>query len=274
MCLHFLLNFQPSDDVVSDEDIAEAKGMHFLELHKTKIDAGLHSVAPLDTLDSKLFGDNFTIFTLFVHARAMTAGPDTLIQRVVPEWKCRERFSKCFTELDFVGRDKGFFLLKDLSDALDSEVAHNDRQFEAFGVKFPTEDLSRWVIVLVLAILLYFYVTLRELSPKIKSTDPGLEVAWIGLYPSWFACLLLWTSALVVPGVAVITLGLTGARYQGPLSVAVRTNLWNICLWIALPGVSCCVLAAFSCLAARRLALIAASARKRGNRVRRMKYRE
>jgi hypothetical protein len=166
--------------------------------------------------------------------------------------------------LDRVARDKGIYALKDLSDSLDAEMAGNERQFEVFGIKFPIEDLSRWGIVLEIAILLYFCVHLRELSPKMTSADPGLDVAWVGLYSSWLASSLVWMSVLVLPGIAVILLGMAGARYQGPFSAAVRTNGWDLCMWIVCPSIVCCALASFSCLAARRLALMASHARSSG----------
>ncbi len=178
-----------------------------------------------------------------MHARELRIIENSkdLIEQAVPEWKCRDQFSRCFYDLDRVGRDKGAYSLKDLSDSLDSETARNERQFEVFGIKFPTEELSRWGIVSLIAILVYFCLHLRELSPKMTPTDAGLDVAWIGLYSSWFAYSLLWVSVLVVPGIAVILLGLEGARFQGPLSVAVRTNGWNLCLRICLPSIACYV---------------------------------
>ena len=188
------------------------------------------------------------------------------LKEIVPEWTCRKEFAECFYDLERVSEGRREYLLKDLAESIDGEVSRQTREFEAFGIKFPTEDLARWGMVLIIATLLYFSLHLRELSPKITASDAGLEVAWLGLYSSWYSYGLLWLSILVVPCTAVILLGLRGARYRGPLGSALKTAWRELSLWIAIPTLVCCALAAVSCLSAMRLASLAATARQESDK--------
>jgi hypothetical protein len=176
-----------------------------------------------------------------------------------PDLQCLEPFDECFRELDQLTEDKREYKLTDIATFLDSEVKGQTREFEVFGIKFPTEDLSRWGIVLILAILAYFCLHLRELSPQITSTDTGLEVAWLGLYSSWYSYGLFWFSVLALPLTSILFLGVSGAKLQWSFRAA---NRWHWSAWVIIPSIVCCVLAVLSCLEARRLALLAETARR------------
>jgi hypothetical protein len=178
--------------------------------------------------------------------------------------QCHDSFEKCYPELNRIAGERATYPLKDLTDAIDAEVAASERQFELFGVKFPREDLSLWGIIVVVVVLGYFCIHLQELSPRIESTDAGLEVAWLGLYSSWYSRALFWLSVLLLPCMAILLLGLKGARYEGPLSESMKSHWRNLGMWIAFPVVVSVALGSFSCLAATRLAALAAYTRHCG----------
>ncbi len=182
----------------------------------------------------------------------ITAAP-TVIKS--PRLDCLGSFKKCFHDLYQLTLDKTSWSLKDVSETMDSELANSERQFELGGIKFPSEDLSTGGIILIIAVLAYFCLHLRELSPRF---DSGLEVAWLGLYSSWFAYVLVWLSILLVPSYAVALLGMKGSQYEGPFPRAVKSNWKSLLVWIAVPCVATAVLGVLSCLSARRLAHLAA----------------
>jgi hypothetical protein len=96
----------------------------------------------------------------------------------------------------------------EISSHLEVEAAKiKNESLEIFGLKFPVETASRWGIVLILGIQLYFWVHLYELSPKLKEGDPGWNVAWIGVYQSLPATILFLCSTALLPTLTIVTLG-------------------------------------------------------------------
>lgn len=94
-----------------------------------------------------------------------------------------------------VAAGKEQYALKDLSQWLDDELAHTEpRQIDVFGIKFPAGAQFQWGIILILVVQVYFWLHLRELSPRLERDHPGLDVAWPGLYPSWAAHAVVWVS--------------------------------------------------------------------------------
>jgi hypothetical protein len=192
---------------------------------------------------------------------------------LVDNWACKGSFSDCFQDLVSVGRNRTQYSLKDLASYIDGLVANQSKDFEVVGIKFPKEDLTRWGIILLCSILVYFCLHLRELSPKISARDEGLDVAWLGLYPSWYSESLVWLSLVVLPSVAVVMLGKQGAKYeflwspQGQSRWArvidwLKYQPWgNLTIWIFLPLTVCATLGILSCLSAMKLAKLADTAR-------------
>jgi hypothetical protein len=176
-----------------------------------------------------------------------------------PKFDCYGDFKSCFPELYRATQDKQSWSLKDVTEAVDGEVANAEKQFELGGIKFPSEDISAGGIILMITVLAYFCLHLRELSPKIKSTDSGLEVAWLGLYSSWFAYALMWSSILLVPVYSVALLGVKASQYDGVLR-HVRYYSKPLFLWMFVPCLVTATLGVLSCLYARRLARLAAYA--------------
>jgi len=93
---------------------------------------------------------------------------------------------------------------------LEAEQSRTGESFEAFGVKFPAQGTTRWGILVVLGIQLYFLIHLRELSGKLNAGDPGWDVAWIGVYESSISKIVFVVSAFVLPVCATAALGIRG----------------------------------------------------------------
>ena len=128
---------------------------------------------------------------------------------------------------------------------LAGEEKRTGDQFEAMGLKIPAENAIRWGAILVLAVQLYLWVHLYEFRKRLGPDDPGWEVAWIGVYSSNPARLLLLFSLLAIPLLAIVALGLRG------VAIADRSRLsWTI---LAVSSICCLVLdfAVIRCLPAR-----------------------
>lgn len=190
-------------------------------------------------------------------------GHNSLKQRN-PAWDCKVDFAHCFVELDDIAIGKGAYSLKNLSQWLEEEVAHSEPgHIDVFGIKFPADSQAQWGIILIVTVLLYFWMHLRELSPRLKAAHSGVEIAWPGLYRSWIAYVVVWGTVVFVPLYALWILGLNRVHYKSPWRTFVASNWRDVGLWLAVPLVLYSVLSVWSCLKLRRLALLADAARQK-----------
>jgi hypothetical protein len=97
-----------------------------------------------------------------------------------------------------------------LTDKL-SDGSRGDQVIEAFGLKIAASDVSRWGVLLLLAAQFYFWLHLRELTVRIAPTDPGWNVAWIGIYQPWLALITVIISACAFP---IVAASLAGSRIR------------------------------------------------------------
>jgi hypothetical protein len=170
-------------------------------------------------------------------------------------WQCFGPFVSCFPDLAEFAKTSNSYPLKDLASLLATELSGQAKDFELAGIKFETEQFTRWGTTVLIVVLLYFYLHLRELSPKVGSNDEGLDVAWLGLYSSLFPRCLFWISVVIVPCAAVLSLGL----YAMPnFKDKARLVLY---FDVACPTIICAVLGILSCLSAIKLAKLADTAR-------------
>ena len=114
-------------------------------------------------------------------------------------------FESCFPDL--AAASKGFELLKlaDFKNHVTQELEKGDTVFEAFGLKVPLQFLTSGGIVVVLSVQLYFYLHMREFHAKIKKSDSGWDVPWIGVYGSTLAR-AAYLATMVMPVAAVALL--------------------------------------------------------------------
>jgi hypothetical protein len=97
------------------------------------------------------------------------------------------------------------------------EISKSD-SFEIAGVKVSVESAIQFGVVLILAIQLYFWIHLHELSPKLRENDPGWDVAWIGVYQSLPARVFFLLSTSGIPVLAIGLIGRIDFNHKGYLS--------------------------------------------------------
>ncbi len=128
------------------------------------------------------------------------------LERIFPTWHTG-RFEEAFPDLAKAVCSSEEVSLQDIVTHLEQESGKGPESFEAFGLKVPVVQLTKWGTVLLLSIQVYFYVHLRELSRKLGKDDPGWDVPWIGMYQSRLSRLILLVSSCIAPVLAVGLLG-------------------------------------------------------------------
>jgi hypothetical protein len=74
-----------------------------------------------------------------------------------------------------------------LSRQLYQEASKSSDAFEAFGIKFPSDQITRWGILLLVSVQLYFLAYLVHFSANVKPDDPGWDTPWIATSQTWLA---------------------------------------------------------------------------------------
>jgi hypothetical protein len=122
-------------------------------------------------------------------------------------------FSEAFPDLaSAVAKQIEFLDLKTLQERL-NDGSKADQVIEAFGLKIAASDVTRWGILLLLATQFYFWLHLHELTRRIEPTDPGWNVAWIGIYQPWLAFTTVVVSVCALPWFAAL-LGASRLRFE------------------------------------------------------------
>jgi hypothetical protein len=86
-----------------------------------------------------------------------------------------------------------------------AEASKSAEAFEALGIKFPAEQVTRWGMVILISVQLYLFMYLRRLSNKLRPDDAGWDAPWIAMDPSLMARLILFITIVLLPiGVAVL----------------------------------------------------------------------
>ena len=137
-------------------------------------------------------------------------GQRVLIHRS-PSWHNKRKmpFKDAFRELASVS---GPFENADIISAekiLDAEAKRTGDAFEAVGLKIPAEVAVRCGVLLVLGVQLYLLIHLREFGNRLDR-EAGYEVAWIGVYSSKLARVMLLVSLLLLPACTVVLLSFRG----------------------------------------------------------------
>jgi hypothetical protein len=118
------------------------------------------------------------------------------------------RFDTIFADLRSAATGMESLDLTSLGGELAQEAKKGSDPIEAFGIKLPAEQVSVWGVILVLAGQIYLYLHLRELGGRMRPTDPGWDVPWIGVYKSRMARVCLWITLVALPSLAVMTVTL------------------------------------------------------------------
>jgi hypothetical protein len=130
-----------------------------------------------------------------------------LLSHARPQWDwLHGSFDTAFRQLDEFTTDYQGFDIDSIEPVLRAEEQRGGESFEVAGIKFPAERTPIWGAIVVLAIQVYLWIHLRQLSPKLKPKDPGWDVAWIGVYTSLSARVVMFLTTVLLP--AVVVLGL------------------------------------------------------------------
>jgi hypothetical protein len=121
------------------------------------------------------------------------------------------KFSESFRELDQLTRGSENLPLDSVETLLD-DLEKRTEEFQAFGIKFPAEQTTRWGILVLIAVQLYFWIHLGEFVPRFSPADPGSEVAWVGVYRSTIAKVAVLASVVILPTTAIAWTGWRSLR--------------------------------------------------------------
>lgn len=98
----------------------------------------------------------------------------------VPAWTAG-KFTESFRELDQLSVGTSNQDLDTVKRVLENKPNESAEVFEFSGIKIPSEVVMRFGILLVIGVQVYFLTHLIELSKRLRASDPGWEVAWIGV---------------------------------------------------------------------------------------------
>jgi len=132
---------------------------------------------------------------------------ESVLQGLFSDWRTGT-YNEAFPELAGTAKDFETIALKSIPARLQDLQPKGEQNIEAFGLKVPSADITRWGLVLLLSVQFYFWLHLHELNRKIDTSAPGWDVAWIGLYHSMSAAVSMLISACLLPVIAVLVLGL------------------------------------------------------------------
>jgi hypothetical protein len=149
------------------------------------------------------------------------------------KWEPRP-FSRAFPDLARATLDNLDDPIESLAARLSDGAAKGSEAFEAFGIKFPGDQVARWGIVVLIGVQLYLLLYLRRLSGKLKPEDPGWDVPWMAMDQSLFARIMFFVSLVVLPGCSAF---LVIARAGWPLVSegwpSDPSDLWQLLLTLA-----------------------------------------
>ncbi len=138
------------------------------------------------------------------HSPQTTKMNETALQTIFPGRT--GSYDVAFRELAGVSGDLTTIDLRGVPARIQSMEPKGEQNIEAFGLKVPSADITRWGTILLLAVQFYFWLHLHELNRKIEPSSPGWEVAWIGVYKSTTAAISMFISVCVLPVTAVLIL--------------------------------------------------------------------
>lgn len=106
-------------------------------------------------------------------------------------------FDRAFPELAAVAKDLESLSLTQLEDYLDRLLSSDERYVEIFGAAIPLRGVSRWGIVLIMALQLYFLLHLQHM-PTMNEGFP-----WVCVYDDRVSFVVALATSVALP-VAVI----------------------------------------------------------------------
>jgi hypothetical protein len=117
-------------------------------------------------------------------------------------------YPKAFPDLDEITADYEDLTFDKLSAILAAQRKHSDQTFEAFSVKFPSEAVARWGLILLLGVQLYLLIHMASVPIR---PDTEISVAWIPLYPNKLAQSVFMLTVAVLPPLTAGIIGHVGS---------------------------------------------------------------
>jgi hypothetical protein len=173
-----------------------------------------------------------------------------LLSAGVEGWK-RGPFEKAFAALAQQTSGLEAEDLEQVEKIVAEHVANRSEEFEAFGMKFPMEQVTLWGTVVLLGVQLYFFLCLKQLSGKLGPEDPGWDIPWISMDQSFLAQAIFFTTVIVLPVIARILLGGRGSLQ---LTAGYRADSWHAAVkfkdwqWAVRLGIAAYLLAGIGAL--------------------------
>lgn len=129
---------------------------------------------------------------------------------------CSGSFNDSFPDLRSATEEFATDPLDEIRKHVNEEAAKGADLFEAFGMKFPTDQITRWGAIVLLSIQIYFFLYLRQLAGKLSPSDAGWDVPWIAMDQSKAARVILFVTVTVLPCVAAASLAYLVSQQASP----------------------------------------------------------
>jgi hypothetical protein len=120
-----------------------------------------------------------------------------------PGTATKGEFDTAFTGLASLPTEITVLPLQDALTRIRDLQDKGEQTIEALGLRIPAKEFTRAGIALLFAALSYFWLHLFEFNSKVEPTSPGLDVAWIGVYRSRAAFVVMIFSCCVLPATAL-----------------------------------------------------------------------
>jgi hypothetical protein len=169
-------------------------------------------------LTSKFAKEGDSIFLPIDMVTCVSIDQDALGKRYAG-WKSGP-FDKTFSDLGNATRNMAILRLDEVEKRLLEEASKGTEVFEMFGLKFQSDQITPWGILIVLSIQTYFLIYLKQLSGRLRSLDAGWDVPWIGMNQTIVAQFIFSLTLVLIPCVAV---GLLAGRAMSPIIA----SLWG-----------------------------------------------
>jgi hypothetical protein len=132
-----------------------------------------------------------------------------LIDGLIPETPLGD-FSRSFPDVDELAKHLQSLPLTDLQTFFLAEKNRAGDKVEFPIVKLPVEAVTSWGIAILIGLMGYFALVLREFSARISIHDKAWDVPWIGVSPDSYSRTAYVTSILFTLG-TVVYLAVQGA---------------------------------------------------------------
>jgi transposase-like protein len=122
----------------------------------------------------------------------------TIADVEVPWIVCPGSFEDSFPDLAKATQDLDALPLSEAEKSLIDEASLTVDSFEALGVKFPADQVTRWGVALIIGIQLYLFLCFRGFQ-GLLGPQGMWKTAWMGLDRSAIARVILFATVVVLP---------------------------------------------------------------------------